>query len=83
MKVWQITHKGHELRVENGWFSGERLIVDGVTQDERRGFAFRSQLAGRIKSGDGEGDSIRVTLGGWFVVGCHIFVDDKLILAGS
>jgi hypothetical protein len=83
MKIWQTTHKGHQIRVENGWFSGERLIVDGKAQDERRGFAFRSELSGRIKSGDGAGEPIRVSLGGWFVIGCHIFVDDELIQMNS
>jgi hypothetical protein len=83
MKAWQITHKGHSIRVENGWFSGERLIVDGELQDEHKGFAERSQLSGRIKSGDGAGESIRVSLGGWFLVNCQIFVDDRLIQSGS
>ena len=83
MKVWQITHKGHSIRVENGWFSGERLIVDGEVQDEHKGFAERSQLSGRIKNGEGAGEGIRVSLGGWFVINCQIFVDDQLIQAGS
>ena len=83
MKTWNIKHKGHEIRVENGWFSGERLIVDGEIQDARRGFGVRSQLSGRIKTGDGAGELIRVSLGGWFGIGCDIFVDDKLIHSGS
>ena len=44
---------------------------------------FAVNLLARIKSGDGEGESLRATLGGWFVIGCHIFADDKLILSGS
>ena len=83
MKTWNIKHKGHEIRVENGWFSGERLIVDGETQDGRRGFGVRSQLCGRIRGGNGEGEPIRVSLGGWFTIGCHVFVDDRLIHTGS
>lgn len=83
MKIWTTTHKGHQIRVENGWFSGERLIVDGETQDERRGFSIRSQLSGRIRSGEGVGEAIRVSLGGWFVIGCHLFVDDRLIPLAS
>ncbi len=83
MKVWNLTHKGHKIRVENGWFSGERLVIDGETQDERRGFAFRSQLSGRIRAGDGAGEHIRVSIGGWFTIGCHVFVDDRLIHTGS
>ena len=83
MKVWNTTHKGHHIRVENGWFSGERLFVDGEMQDERKGFAFRSQLSGRIRSGEGEGAMIKVSLGGWFVIDCQIFVDDRLIPVGG
>jgi hypothetical protein len=83
MKTWNIKHKGHEIRVENGWFSGERLIVDGETQDEQKGFGFRSRLWGKIKSGDGAGEPIKVALGGWFVIGCRIFVDDRLIHSGD
>ena len=83
MKIWNIKHKGHEIRVENGWFSGERLIVDGETQDEHKGFAFRSRLWGKIRSGDGAGEIIKVSLGGWFGVACRVFVDDKLIESGK
>ncbi len=83
MKTWQITYKGHAIRVQNGWFSGEQLSVDGETQDARRGFAFRSQLSGRIRSGDGAGELIRVSLGGWFIIGCDLFIDDRPIPTGS
>jgi len=83
MKTWNINHKGHEIRVENGWFSGERLIVDGETQDEQRGFAFRSRLWGRIKTGDGAGEPIKVSLGGWMGISCRIFVGDILIHSGD
>ncbi len=83
MKTWNIKHKGHEIRVENGWFSGERLIVDGETQDEHKGFGVRSRLWGKIKSGDGTGQTVKVSLGGWFVIGCRIFIDDTLIHSGD
>ena len=79
MKAWNIRYKGHDIRVENGWFSGERLIVDGEMQDARRGFGFRSQLSGRIRGGDGVGEPIRASLGGWLVIGCDLFVDDRAI----
>ncbi len=80
MKVWDVNYKGHTIRVENSWFGGERLLVDGELQDEHRGFDFRSQLSGTIKNGKGAGESIKVSLGGWFSIGCSIFVDDTLIL---
>ena len=72
-------YKGHEIRVENGWTSGERLFVDGVMQDEQLGFGFRSRLWGKIGDGDGLGETIKVSLGGWTSIDCRIFVDDKLL----
>lgn len=82
MKAWNVKHKGHEIRVENRSFTGERLIVDGEIQDEQLGYAFRSRLWGKIKSGDGAGETIKVSLGGWFVVSCRVFVDDKMVYPG-
>ncbi|HZP61142.1 MAG TPA: hypothetical protein VFB27_12530 [Opitutaceae bacterium] len=83
MKTWNIKHKGHEIRVENGWFTGERLIVDGEMQDEHKEFAFCGQLRGKIGSGDGEGEIIKVSLGGWFRIVCRVLVDGRLIQPGS
>ena len=80
MKVWEVNHKGHTIRVENSWFGPERLLVDGELQDDRRGIGLRSQLCGTIKNGEGAGDRIKDSLGGWFSIGCSIFVDDRLIL---
>jgi len=80
LKVWHIEHKGHKIRVENSWFGGERLYVDEELQDEHHGATLRSQLSGTIKNGEGAGEGIKVSLGGWFSVGCQIFVDDKLVL---
>ncbi len=62
MKARNTTHKGHQIRVENGWFSGERLIVDGETQDERRGFAFRRPLSVRIRTVNGARELISGSL---------------------
>ena len=83
MKVWQTQYKGHEIKVENGWFSGERLIVDGELQDEHKGMGLRSKLWGKIRDGDAAGEVIKVSIGGWIVVKCRIFIDDKLIQSGS
>jgi hypothetical protein len=66
--------------VENTWFSGERLYVDGELQDEELGYGVRARLYGRIKTGDGAGELIKVSIGAWFTVDCRIFIDDKLVL---
>lgn len=79
-KVFEVDYKGHNIKVENRWFS-ERLIVDGELQDEQIGYDYRSRLFGRIKSGDGLGESIKVSVGGTLSVACRIFIDDKLIFS--
>ncbi len=81
MKVWEIEHSGHQIRVENSWSGSEKLIVDGELQDERMGLCTRSRLYGQIKSGSSQGENIKVSLGGWFSIGCRIFIDDKLVLS--
>ena len=76
MKIWDIKYKGHIIRIDNGW-RGEKLLVDGELQDEQIGFGIRSRLYGRIKSGDGKDELIKVSLGGYFSIGCIVFVDDR------
>jgi hypothetical protein len=78
-KTWEIDYKGHKIVVENTWFNGERLYVDGELQDEEVGFGVRARLFGRIKSGDGAGEIIKVSIGAWFNVDCRIFVNEKLL----
>ena len=82
MKSWNVKYKGHDILVENR-IVGERLIVDGELQDEQRGFALRGRLWGKIKNGDSAGEIIKVSLGGWWTVGCRIFVDDGLVCSGK
>lgn len=79
MSSWEVEYKGHSIRVENTMFSGERLIVDREIQDETLGAGTRSRLYGRIRSGDGAGEKVKVSLGGMITVGCRIFIDDKLV----
>lgn len=79
-KVWSVDYKGHEIRVENRYFS-EKLIVDGELQDEQIGYDYRSRLFGRIKNGEGQGEWIKVSLGGTWTAKCRIFIDDKLVYA--
>lgn len=81
MKVWQVQYKGHDIRVENSYIKGEKLIVDGKIQDVGMGMGVRSRLWGTIRGGDGDGERIKVSLGGWLRIDCRIFIDDELILA--
>ena len=83
MKAFLTNYKGHQIRVENGWVSGERLVIDGETQDELLGFALRSRLWGSIRNGSGAAEFIKVELGGWSATECRIFVNDKLVYPAS
>ena len=74
MKKWEINHGGNIISVENR-ISGERLYVNGELQDEQMGYALRSRLWGQLHTGE----SIKVSLGGWFVINCKIFIDNKLV----
>ncbi|NKE05846.1 hypothetical protein [Mesobacillus selenatarsenatis] len=79
-KVFEVTYEGHHIQVENTWFNGEKLVVDGKLQDQNLGFAFdRATLNGVIKNNQGENQYIKVSLGGAITVECRIFVDHELI----
>ena len=75
MKSWEINHNGNVIRVENS-VSGERLYVNDELQDEQIGFGVRARLWGQLHTGE----KIKVSLGGWFVVNCRIFIDHKMVL---
>jgi len=75
MKKWEIKHGENSIVVENR-VSGEKLYVNGELQDERNGFSVSSRLYGKLPTGE----NIKVSLGGWFIMQCRIFVDHKLVL---
>jgi len=75
MEKWEINHNGNMITVENRT-SGERLYVNGQLQDERVGLNFSSRLWGQLPTGE----SIKVSLGGWWTMQCRIFVDHKQII---
>lgn len=80
-KVFEVTHDGHHIRVENSWFGGEKLYVDGKLQDENIGIAIRATLNGQIKNANGESKKIKVAIGGGanLKISCKIFVDNQLV----
>ena len=75
-KTFEVIHKDHHIRVENGWFSGEKLYIDDELQDQNIGLGFRARLTGELKDGKG---MVKVSIGGNFQIHCRIFVDNKLI----
>ncbi|WP_198171391.1 hypothetical protein [Mucilaginibacter aquatilis] len=63
MSAWTTLYDGHKITVENSWFGGERLWVNGTLQDEQLGFALRSRLYGSLKAPGQETKRIKVSLG--------------------
>lgn len=78
-KVFEARYAGHRIRVENRWFTGEKLYVDGELQDENLGLALRGTLNGTLRSSSNASKSIKVTIGGFFSIHCRIFVDNVLV----
>ncbi len=77
-KTFEVMYNNHHIQVENRWFTGEKLYVDGQLQDENVGLGIRGILNGELKSSEGK-QSIKVSLGGFFKVNCRIFVENNLI----
>ena len=63
-KTFEVRHKDHHIRVENGWFSGEKLYIDDELQDQNIGLGFRARLTGELKGGKG---MVKVSIGGIFL----------------
>ena len=79
-KEFEVTYDGHQIKVVNTWFNGERLYVDGKLQDENIGLGLtRATLTGILKNSNGITESIKVRIGGNFTINCRIFVDHVLI----
>lgn len=81
-KIFETIYDGHTITVENTWFHGERLYINGQLQDERLGLALRGTLTGELKYNNGETKPVKVTLGGILRIHCRIFVDHSLIIPG-
>jgi hypothetical protein len=77
-KTFEVMYNGHHIQVENSWFTGEKLYVDGKLQDENLGLGIRAILNGVLKSND-DRKSIKVAIGGFFKINCRIFVENNLI----
>lgn len=78
-KVFETIYDGHKIQVENRWFAGEKLYVDGKLQDENIGLALRAMLTGNVRVDVNESKCIKVAIGGFFNIHCKIFIDNVLI----
>lgn len=78
--IWTANYENNEIKIENTWFNGERLFVNGKIQDEKFGF-FSSDLTGHIINSKNEKEIIKVNLGGFMKIECRLFINDNKIKA--
>ena len=76
--IWTTIYDKNEIKVENTWFNGERLYVNGILQDEKKGL-LSSNLTGHLMNHNNEKENIKVNLFGWFSIDCKLFINDKKI----
>ncbi len=73
--IWKVNYQNNEIEVVNTWFNGEKLYVNKQLQDEKLSF-FSSDLTGHLFNLEGQREEIKVNLGGWFTVGCRLFINN-------
>ena len=76
--IWTTNYENNEIKVENSWFSGERLYVNGNLQDEKTNL-ISSNLTGHLINTKNERENIKANLFGWFKIDCKLFINDKKI----
>lgn len=81
-KRWVVKWKTHEIAVENAWFGGEKLHIDGKCCDTGKGLNISRDLRGQITEADGATHIVTAKLRqgslGLRVV-CHVLVDDAWV----
>lgn len=76
--IWIGKYENTEIEVENTWFSGERLFVNGKLQDKKYSLV-SCDMTGHLITKQGERLNIKVNLSGSFTIQCTVFVDDEQI----
>jgi hypothetical protein len=74
---WIANYENNEIKIINNWFTGEKLFVNGVLQDEQINFITPSRMTGNLINSIGEKLAIKVTIYGFFTVSCRLFIDNK------
>ncbi|CAN1506852.1 hypothetical protein MCETHM1_00668 [Flavobacteriaceae bacterium] len=75
--TWVTKYEDSEIKVENNWFTGEKLFVNGELQDEQLNFITPSRMTGSLTNRNGEKLDIKANISGFFTVSCRLFVDNK------
>ncbi|RQO31742.1 hypothetical protein DBR32_07290 [Taibaiella sp. KBW10] len=76
--IWKALYEGNEIKIEQHWFSGEKLYINDILQDNTHQF-FSARLTGHLLTLNGARQSIKVNLGGLFQMNCSLYIDDRPI----
>lgn len=76
--TWTARYENNDIKIINTWFSGEKLFVNDILQDEKTSL-FSSDLSGHVLNSKNEKEYIKVNLFGWFKIDCKLFINDKKI----
>lgn len=76
--TWKTKYENNDIKIINTWFSGEKLFVNDILQDEKTSL-FSSDLSGHVLNSKNEKEYIKVNLFGWFKIDCKLFINDKKI----
>ena len=76
--VWEVTYKGHSIRLDNGGMWAEKLFLDdGLVQ--LGGVGTKMEIRTKIKAGEGVGDEIIVWFDARFrFCRCRIDVEERV-----
>ncbi|MDO5509340.1 MAG: hypothetical protein Q4F57_01455 [Weeksellaceae bacterium] len=72
--IWVVNYENNEIKIENTWFHGERLFVNGKLQDEKYSM-FSSVLTGHLINAKNEKELIKANLGGFWKIQCQLFIN--------
>ena len=76
--IWEANVENTVIRVENNWFSGEKLFINNELQDSQVNYFSMPRLSGHFKNEKGERILIKANIiQGFFRIDCIVFVDDK------
>ena len=76
--IWETTVENNVIRIENNWFSGEKLFVNDKLQDYQINYFSAPILTGHLINSKDEKLNIKVNiLQEFFGVNCILFFDIK------
>ena len=78
--IWEATVENNVIRIENNWFSGEKLFVNDKLQDYQINYFSAPILTGHLINSKDEKLNIKVNiLQEFFGVNCILFIDDEQV----